>query len=108
MTDTVWKPFPITDIFLIRNTGSVPAKDIAPDSGSVPYVTAQAGNNGVRSSIDCPTNCLEIGHCILIGGKTMTFSYQAVPFCSNDSHNIALYPQGKQLDEATSFFWFRH
>lgn len=104
MTDTVWKPFPITDIFLIRNTGSVPAKDIAPDSGSVPYVTAQAGNNGVRSLIDCPTNCLEIGHCILIGGKTMTFSYQAVPFCSNDSHNIALYPQGKQLDEAHFLF----
>lgn len=31
----------------------------------------------------------------MIGGKTLTFSYQAKPFCSNDSHNIALYLKDK-------------
>ena len=70
-------------------------KDIAPDSGEIPYVTAQAGNNGVMTYVECPDEWLDDGDCIMIGGKTLTFSYQAKPFCSNDSHNIALYLKDK-------------
>ncbi len=30
-------------------------------------------------------------YCAFIGGKTMTITYQEKDFCSNDSHNLALY-----------------
>lgn len=86
-----WKEFKLTDIFRMNNTKSIVQKDVVPDSGTVPYVTAQAGNNGVMTYIDCPAEWLDKGDCIMIGGKTLTFSYQAQAFCSNDSHNIALH-----------------
>lgn len=85
-----WKEFKLTDIFRMNNTKSIVQKDVVPDSGTVPYVTAQAWNNGVMTYIDCPAEWLDKGDCIMIGGKTLTFSYQAQAFCSNDSHNIAL------------------
>ncbi len=90
-----WKSFKLTDIFRMSNTKSIVQKDIAPDSGEIPYVTAQAGNNGVMTYVECPDEWLDDGDCIMIGGKTLTFSYQAKPFCSNDSHNIALYLKDK-------------
>ena len=90
-----WKSFKLTDIFRMSNTKSIVQKDIAPDSGEIPYVTAQAGNNGVMTYVECPDEWLDDGDCIMIGGKTLTFSYQATPFCSNDSHNIALYLKDK-------------
>ena len=86
-----WKEFKLTDIFRMNNTKSIVQKDVVPDSGTVPYVTAQAWNNGVMTYIDCPAEWLDKGDCIMIGGKTLTFSYQAQAFCSNDSHNIALH-----------------
>ena len=90
-----WKSFKLTDIFRMSNTKSIVQKDIALDSGEIPYVTAQAGNNGVMTYVECPDEWLDDGDCIMIGGKTLTFSYQAKPFCSNDSHNIALYLKDK-------------
>lgn len=86
-----WKEFNLTDIFCMNNTKSIVQKDVVPDSGATPYVTAQAGNNGVMTYIDCPPEWLDEGNCIMIGGKSLTFSYQAKDFCSNDSHNIALH-----------------
>lgn len=86
-----WKEFKLTDIFRMNNTKSIVQKDIVPDSGAIPYVTAQAGNNGVLTYIDCPPEWLDEGNCIMIGGKTLTFSFQEKAFCSNDSHNIALH-----------------
>lgn len=86
-----WKEFKLTDIFRMNNTKSIVQKDVVPDSGTIPYVTAQAWNNGVMTYIDCPAEWLDEGDCIMIGGKTLTFSYQAQAFCSNDSHNIALH-----------------
>lgn len=86
-----WKEFKLADIFRMSNTKSIVQKDVVPDSGDIAYVTAQAGNNGVLTYVDCPDEWLDEGNCIMIGGKTLTFSYQAKPFCSNDSHNIALY-----------------
>lgn len=90
-----WKPFKLADVFSMSNTKSVVQKDVVPDSGDIAYVTAQAGNNGVLTYVDCPDEWLDDGDCIMIGGKTLTFSYQAKPFCSNDSHNIALYLKDK-------------
>lgn len=94
-----WKEFRLDKIFRMNNTKSIVQKDIVPDSGSIPYVTAQAGNNGVMTYIDCPPDWTDEGNCIMIGGKTLTFSYQPEDFCSNDSHNIALYL--KEEDKAT-------
>ena len=39
-----WKEFNLTDIFRMNNTKSIVQKDVVPDSGTTPYVTAQAGN----------------------------------------------------------------
>ena len=86
-----WKIFKLTDIFNMSNTKSIVQKDIVLNSGDTPYVTAQAGNNGVMTYVECPDEWQDDGDCIMIGGKTLTFSYQAKQFCSNDSHNIALY-----------------
>ncbi len=86
-----WKIFKLTDIFNMSNTKSIVQKDIVLNSGDTPYVTAQAGNNGVMTYVECPDEWQDDGDCIMIGGKTLTFSYQAKRFCSNDSHNIALY-----------------
>lgn len=86
-----WKSIQMTEVFEMRNTKSITAASLVPDSGAVPYVTAQEGGNGVQMYVDCPEEWLDKGECILIGGKTLTFSYQKQDFCSNDSHNIALY-----------------
>ncbi len=94
-----WREFKLADIFRMNNTKSIIQKDVVPDSGTIPYVTAQAGNNGVKTYIDCPAEWLDEGDCIMIGGKTLTFSYQAQAFCSNDSHNIALHI--KDADKAS-------
>ena len=87
----VWREFKLIDIFWMNNTKSIVQKDVVPDSGTIPYVTAQASNNGVLTYVDCPLEWLDEGNCIMIGGKTLTFSYQEKAFCSNDSHNIALH-----------------
>lgn len=92
---SAWKKFKLKDIFFMKNTKSIVQKKIVLNSGTIPYITAQAGNNGVLSYIDCPAEWLDDGNCIMIGGKTLTFSYQDKPFCSNDSHNIALYIRDK-------------
>lgn len=86
-----WGEFPLAELFEMKNTKSITARLVVPDSGSTPYVTAKEGNNGVHTYVSCPEEWLELGDCILIGGKTLAISYQADGFCSNDSHNIALY-----------------
>ena len=88
---STWKQVMVSDIFNMSNTHSIVQKHVVPDSGDTPYVTAQAGNNGVLTYVNCPEEWLDEGNCIMIGGKTLTFSYQTERFCSNDSHNIALY-----------------
>jgi len=86
-----WKKIPLTKVFNMANTKSIVQKDIVLDSGDTPYVTASSENNGVLTYIDCPPEWLDKGNCIMIGGKTLTFTFQEQDFCSNDSHNIALY-----------------
>ncbi|WP_067783821.1 restriction endonuclease subunit S [Actinomyces vulturis] len=91
-----WQKFLLTDLFDMSNTQSIVQKNITPDSGKIPYVTASSFNNGVLTYIDCPSTWMDKGGCIMIGGKTLTFTFQENDFCSNDSHNIALYLKSKQ------------
>lgn len=86
-----WSTYKITDIFLVKNTNCVLSRDITPDSGVYPYVTASSVNNGVSTYVNIDPLLLNKGNCILIGGKTLAFSYQENDFVSNDSHNLALY-----------------
>ena len=86
-----WNTYKITDIFLVKNTNCVLSRDITPDSGVYPYVTASSINNGVSTYVNVDPLLLDKGNCILIGGKTLAFSYQENDFVSNDSHNLALY-----------------
>ena len=87
----------------MRNTKSIVQQSVAFDSGDVPYVTSQAVDNGVAGYISCPDVWLEHGNCLLIGGKTSTVFYQALDFCSNDSHNIACYAKESISDRAYLF-----
>lgn len=86
-----WKPFRITDLFTVKNTHSILKSEIMEDSGTIPYVTASNENNGVYSYVDYYDHLKEEGNCIMIGGKTLTITYQKNNFFSNDSHNLALY-----------------
>ena len=47
-------------------------------------------NNGVVAHIDASNYQKITGHCILVGGKTFTLTYQCNDFVSNDSHNFVL------------------
>ena len=86
-----WKPFKIVDLFNVKNTHSILKSQIEEDSGDTPYVTASNDNNGVYSYISYDEDLKETGNCIMIGGKTLTITYQKKDFYSNDSHNLALY-----------------
>ncbi len=86
-----WKPFPIIELFEVKNTHSILKNEVEEDSGETPYVTASNENNGVSTYISYNDHLKEPGNCIMIGGKTLTISYQKDDFYSNDSHNLALY-----------------
>ena len=93
------KEFPFTEVFEIKNTKSILNSQVEFDSGCTPYITAAEGNNGLAGYVSCPDEWVDKGDCVFIGGKTMTVFYQAEDFCSNDSHNLALYPK---TDESLS------
>lgn len=93
-----WKRFKVTDIFDVKNTKSITQSMIIENSGEIPYVTASNLNNGVLTYISCDDDWIEEGNAIMIGGKTLTFTYQKNDFCSNDSHNISLYLKDKGLN----------
>ena len=86
-----WKPFPITNVFTVRNTHNILASNIKLGSGTTPYLCASAEDNGICGYISHNNDLLEQGNCVFIGGKTFVVSYQKDDFFSNDSHNIALY-----------------
>ena len=86
-----WKPFKVIELFEVKNTHSILKSKIEEDSGKIPYVTASNENNGVYTYINYIEEFKEQGNCIMIGGKTLTITYQKEDFYSNDSHNLALY-----------------
>lgn len=86
-----WGEFKVIDVFKVRNTHCILSSEIAPGSGTIPYLCASAENNAVSSYVDYRADLKEPGNCIFIGGKTFVVSYQESDFFSNDSHNLALY-----------------
>lgn len=101
-----FEKFLLKDLFEMANTKSIVKEKIIPDSGKIPYVTASAENNGIMTYINCPAEWIDKGNCIMIGGKTLTFTYQEKNFCSNDSHNIVLYAKEKNLSKKIIYLFF--
>lgn len=85
-----WKKHSCSKLFSAVNTGNILARNIEDGSGNTPYVTASGINNGVMAHIDSSKYDIIKGHCILIGGKTFTITYQEKDFVSNDSHNFVI------------------
>lgn len=91
MIDTnKWSQFDCRELFECKNTGNILARDVMDGSGGTPYVTSSAYNNGVVAHIDATNYEIIKGHCILVGGKTFTITYQKDDFVSNDSHNFTV------------------
>ncbi len=86
-----FEEFKVIDIFDVKNTSNILARDVVMDSGKVPYLCASAQNNAVSSYITYDKIFLEKGNCVFIGGKTFVVTYQEKDFYSNDSHNLVLY-----------------
>lgn len=86
-----WGEYRLIDIFTVKNTQNIQAKDVICNSGTTPYLCASSENNAVSSYVSYEANYLDKGQCIFIGGKTFVVSYQEKDFLSNDSHNLALY-----------------
>ena len=97
---SAWGEFDIIALFDIINTKSIRQSDVQDqlqsNHGSTPYITASDKNNAILSYINCPQEWIDEGNCIFIGGKTTTVTYQQHDFCSNDSHNLALYLKNEQ------------
>ncbi len=89
--DLTWQRFKIVDIFEVKNTRNILARDVVKDSGTTPYLCASKENNAVNSYINYNADFLDKGNCIFIGGKTFVVTYQQKDFYSNDSHNLVLY-----------------
>lgn len=85
-----WKLYRICDIFHIKNAHSILWKDVEPDSGPYPYVTASESNNSVVTRISYDMSQAEEANTIMIGGKTLVVTFQEEPYFSNDSHNLVL------------------
>ena len=97
-----WKNFDCNKLFTCKNTGNILARDIEDGSGETPYVTASAYNNGVYAYIDASKYEIIKGHCILVGGKTFTITYQKDDFVSNDSHNFVIRVKDYDISEELS------
>lgn len=85
-----WKLYRICDIFYIKNAHSILWKDVEPESGPYPYVTASESNNSVVTRISYDMSHAEEANTIMIGGKTLVVTFQEEPYFSNDSHNLVL------------------
>lgn len=85
-----WGEFSCKELFECKNTGNILVRDVIDGSGDTPYVTASGYNNGIVAHIDASNYEIIKGHCILVGGKTFTITYQKDDFVSNDSHNFTI------------------
>ena len=99
-----WHNFSCSQLFTAKNTGNILARDIEDGSGKTPYVTASGINNGVVAHIDASKYEIIDGHCILIGGKTFTVTYQEEKFVSNDSHNFVIRSKGYNISDLSYKF----
>ena len=60
-----YEKFRIIDLFEVCNSHNILKSDVVFGSGTIPYVTASAVNNGVVGYINYDTAMLEKGNCIL-------------------------------------------
>lgn len=88
--------YKVVDLFTVKNTNNILSRDVTPNSGNTPYLSASRENNAVSSYISHRENLIDKGNCIFIGGKTFVVTYQAEDFYSNDSHNLCLYLKEKE------------
>ena len=99
-----WVEFKVIDVFNVKNAGNILSRDIIPNSGKTPYLSASSENNGVSSYISYNEKYIDKGNCIFIGGKTFVVSYQENDFYSNDSHNLILYLNKKERTKLKQLF----
>ena len=92
-----FEEFKVVDVFDVKNAGNILSRDIVPNSGTTPYLSASSENNAVSSYISFDENFLDKGDCVFIGGKTFVVTYQEKDFYSNDSHNLILYLKEKGI-----------
>lgn len=78
-----WKEFSISELFYVKGTKTTSQKDLdLIGDGSIPYVTTQSTNNGVRGFYDIST---EDGNVITIDSAVTGFaSYQEISFSASD------------------------
>ena len=88
--------YKVVDLFTVKNTNNILSRDITPNSGNTPYLSASRENNAVSAYISYQEELIDKGNCIFIGGKTFVVTYQAEDFYSNDSHNLCLYLKEKE------------
>ncbi len=88
--------YKVVDLFTVKNTNNILSRDVTPNSGNTPYLSASRENNAVSSYISHRENLIDKGNCIFIGGKTFVVTYQAEDFYSNDSHNLCSYLKEKE------------
>ncbi len=88
--------YKVVDLFTVKNTNNILSRDVTPNSGNTPYLSASRENNAVSFYISHRENLIDKGNCIFIGGKTFVVTYQAEDFYSNDSHNLCLYLKEKK------------
>ncbi len=99
-----WSNFDCRELFECKNTGNILARDVIDGSGDTPYVTASGYNNGVAAHIDASNYEIIKGHCILVGGKTFTITYQEDDFVSNDSHNFTIRVKNYNVSNKTYLY----
>lgn len=104
--DLQFAKFKIIDLFNVKNTGNILAREIKENSGSTPYLCASAENNAVSSYISYDLNLLEKGECVFIGGKTFVVTYQEEDFYSNDSHNLVLHHKDDSIRARLNQLYF--
>ncbi|MBN6066446.1 restriction endonuclease subunit S [Aggregatibacter actinomycetemcomitans] len=92
----IFSEYKLIDLFSVKNTNNILSRDITPNSGDTPYLSASRENNAVSSYIFYQENLMDKGNCIFIGGKTFVVTYQEKDFYSNDSHNLCLYLKDKE------------
>lgn len=99
-----WKKIKCNQLFECKNTGNILTRDVVDGSGETPFVTASGYNNGVVAHIDASKYEIIKGHCILVGGKTFTITYQKEDFVSNDSHNFVIRVKGYEISDLSYLY----
>jgi len=80
---STWKPFLLTDLFIITGTKTTPKKELESIGyGKYPYVTTQDSNNAVKGFYDYYT---EYGNVIVVDSATIGHAkYQPINFSASD------------------------